>query len=74
MGAMSDIYLGDLCREHGLTEQETADCLEKLIGPGGAWESLITERHVDHIVLRAVSQVEMLELLANWHPAAGGAA
>jgi hypothetical protein len=66
---MSDICLGDICHAAGMSEQETADCLEKLLGPGGAWASLVTERHADHVVIRAVGQVEMLELLANWHPA-----
>jgi hypothetical protein len=71
---MSDIYLGDICAAAGMNEQETAECLEKLLGPGGAWASLVTERHADHVVLRAVGQVEMLELLASWHPNGDAAA
>jgi hypothetical protein len=57
-----------------MNEQETAECLEKLLGPGGAWASLVTERHAYHVVIRAVGQVEMLELLANWHPNGDAAA
>lgn len=65
---MSDIYLGDICRAAGLSEQEVAESLEKLLAPGGPWESLVKERHADHVVLRTVTQVEMLELVANWQP------